>query len=257
LFLFISTPSDWPQQGVIEIRNLHVRYREGLDFVLRGITATINSNEKIGIVGRTGAGKSSVFLALFRLIEAASGSIIIDNIDISKIKLSDLRSRLAIIPQDPVLFTGTIRSNLDPLNEHEDSEVWEALESIHMHAAISALPNKLESVVVENGDNFSVGERQLLCLGRALLRKAKILLMDEATASVDVETDEIIQQTIKEKCVDATVLTIAHRINTILESDRVMVLDQGQVAEFDTPAKLVADTSSIFYSLLQESRKNA
>jgi ABC-type multidrug transport system fused ATPase/permease subunit len=250
-----SIPVGWPHAGEIQLNNVKLRYRTGLDLVLHGITATIHPREKIGIVGRTGAGKSSLFLALFRMVEAAEGSIYIDKVNIAKIGLSDLRSRLAIIPQDPTLFIGTVRSNLDPFGEHSDAEVWDTLESIYMKDAIVNLPEKLEAPVVENGDNFSVGQRQLLCLGRALLRKSKILLMDEATASVDMETDELIQKTIREKFKDMTVLTIAHRINTILDASRVMVLERGLIAEFDTPETLANDTSSIFYSLLQESKK--
>eukprot|EP00026_Physarum_polycephalum_P000614 Phypoly_transcript_00615.p1 GENE.Phypoly_transcript_00615~~Phypoly_transcript_00615.p1 ORF type:complete len:1444 (+),score=207.64 Phypoly_transcript_00615:19-4350(+) len=253
----VSTSSSWPEYGGIEIKNLKVRYREGLDLVLSGVNASIKPHEKIGIVGRTGAGKSSLFLALFRMVEAYKGTIIIDGINIAKIGLAILRSRLAIIPQDPVLFTGTIRSNLDPFDNFQDTEIWDVLEGIQLKSAIEKMPNKLDSLVVENGDNFSVGQRQLFCLGRALLRKAKILLMDEATASVDIETDALIQKTIREKCKDVTVLTIAHRINTILDSDRVMVLDKGQVIEFDTPTNLSSNPNSIFYSLLQESRKNS
>eukprot|EP00026_Physarum_polycephalum_P000551 Phypoly_transcript_00552.p1 GENE.Phypoly_transcript_00552~~Phypoly_transcript_00552.p1 ORF type:complete len:1441 (-),score=206.09 Phypoly_transcript_00552:79-4401(-) len=249
-------PENWPEKGEIVFQDFCVRYREGLGLVLKGITAKINPSEKIGIVGRTGAGKSSMLLALFRLVEAASGAIYIDSIDISKIGLADLRSRMAIIPQDPVLFTGTVRSNMDPFEHCTDTEIWNVLESVHMKYAIEILPGKLDCLVQENGDNFSVGQRQLLCLGRALLRKAKILLLDEATASVDIETDALIQRTIREKFVENTVLTIAHRINTILDSDRVMVLDHGRVVEFDTPQELSNNPNSIFYSLLQESQKN-
>eukprot|EP00026_Physarum_polycephalum_P000168 Phypoly_transcript_00168.p1 GENE.Phypoly_transcript_00168~~Phypoly_transcript_00168.p1 ORF type:complete len:1453 (+),score=233.55 Phypoly_transcript_00168:484-4359(+) len=252
----VSTPKNWPSRGEIAIQDLVIRYREGLTPVLKAVTAKIKSSEKIGIVGRTGAGKSSLFLALFRLVEPTNGAIYIDDVNIAKVKLSTLRSRLAIIPQDPVLFTGTIRSNLDPFNEYPDAELWDAINTVHLRGAIEKLPNRLDSDVVENGENFSVGERQLLCLGRALLRKAKILLMDEATASVDVETDDLIQRTIREKCKDVTVLTIAHRINTILDSDRVMVLDKGHIVEFDTPTVLANDPATIFYSLLQESKKN-
>eukprot|EP00026_Physarum_polycephalum_P000567 Phypoly_transcript_00568.p1 GENE.Phypoly_transcript_00568~~Phypoly_transcript_00568.p1 ORF type:complete len:1446 (+),score=231.52 Phypoly_transcript_00568:83-4339(+) len=252
----VSVPNDWPSEGEIRFQDLDVRYRQGLDLALRGLTITINPREKIGVVGRTGAGKSSMLLALFRMVEADRGAIYIDKINIAKIGLSTLRSRLAIIPQDPVLFTGTIRSNLDPFNQYHDAEIWDVLESIQMKSVIEKLPEKLESVIVENGDNFSVGQRQLFCLGRALLRKAKILLMDEATASVDVETDFLIQQTIREKCKDVTVLTIAHRINTIMDSDRVMVLDKGKIAEFDAPTTLAHDPKSIFHSLLHESKKN-
>eukprot|EP00026_Physarum_polycephalum_P008777 Phypoly_transcript_08878.p1 GENE.Phypoly_transcript_08878~~Phypoly_transcript_08878.p1 ORF type:complete len:352 (-),score=56.36 Phypoly_transcript_08878:57-1112(-) len=247
-------PSDWPSAGEIRFENLKLRYRANLELVLHGVTATIKPREKIGIVGRTGAGKSSLFLGLFRIVEAAEGAIYIDGVDISKLGLSELRSKLAIIPQDPTLFIGTIRSNLDPFKLYSDEEVWQALDHIYMKDVVEKLPEKLDAPVTEGGDNFSVGQRQLLCLGRALMRNAKILLMDEATASVDMETDEKIQRTIRERFKNMTVLTIAHRINTILDSDRVMVMNKGLLEEFDTPGNLATRPDSIFYSLLQESK---
>eukprot|EP00026_Physarum_polycephalum_P000616 Phypoly_transcript_00617.p1 GENE.Phypoly_transcript_00617~~Phypoly_transcript_00617.p1 ORF type:complete len:1440 (+),score=150.89 Phypoly_transcript_00617:1-4320(+) len=249
-----SVPPEWPNEGTIEFNNLSLRYRAGLEPVLSGVTMTLKPREKIGIVGRTGAGKSSLFLALLRLVEAESGFIFIDGENIATVNLSTLRSRLAIIPQDPTLFTGTVRSNLDPADAYSDSRIWSALESVHMKEAIEQFPEGIHSSVVENGGNFSVGQRQLLCLGRALLRNSKILLMDEATASVDMETDELIQQTIQSACKNMTVLTIAHRINTVLHSDRILVMDHGRVAELDTPKNLSANEDSLFYSLLQESR---
>jgi len=225
--------------------------------VLKGVSAEIKPKEKIGIVGRTGAGKSSIMLALFRIVEPVEGTIFIDDVNIREIGLSDLRSKLAIIPQDPTLFTGTIRSNLDPTESHTDRDLWDALEAVYMKEAVTRMPQGLSSTVVENGENLSVGERQLMCLGRALLRESKILLMDEATASVDVETDALIQKTIREKFKDVTVITIAHRLNTILDSDRLIVMDHGKIVEFDTPQALADNENSLFHAMLEEHKNGA
>lgn len=199
-----------------------------------------------------GAGKSSLSLSLFRIVEAAKGSIFIDGVDISSLRLFDLRSRLTIIPQDPVLFAGTVRENLDPFGTHDDAELWQALQRSHLGEHITKMDGKLNAVVLEGGENFSVGQRQLICLARALLRKTTILVLDEATAAIDVETDSIIQETIRRQFADCTILTIAHRINTILDSDRILVLDKGSIAEFDSPIKLLQDDQSIFYSMAKE-----
>jgi len=250
-------PEDWPARGIIEFKDVQLRYREGLDLVLRGVSFSVKSKEKIGVVGRTGAGKSSLMLALFRLVELAGGKILIDGIDIAKIGLDDLRSKLSIIPQDPTLFTGTIRSNLDPFGRYSDHDIWQALADCHLKASVEALPNKLESPVSEFGENFSVGQRQLMCLGRAILCRAKILIMDEATAAVDFETDSLIQKTIRDQFKDVTVLTIAHRINTILDYDRILVLDRGKVAEYESPQILASDPKSVFYSLLNKSGRKS
>eukprot|EP01100_Stratorugosa_tubuloviscum_P002782 TRINITY_DN165_c0_g2_i1.p1 TRINITY_DN165_c0_g2~~TRINITY_DN165_c0_g2_i1.p1 ORF type:complete len:1466 (-),score=614.85 TRINITY_DN165_c0_g2_i1:64-4461(-) len=239
----------WPEKGVIQFDNYATRYRPGLDLVLKGVDFHVNAGEKIGIVGRTGAGKSSITLALFRIIESASGTIIIDGINVSEIGLFNLRSRLTIIPQDPVLFSGTIRSNLDPFNQHSDEELWRALASANLSNFINTLDAKLDAHVNQGGENFSVGQRQLICLGRALLRKTQILVLDEATAAIDVETDNIIQQTIRREFKDCTILTIAHRLNTIMDSDRILVLDKGVVAEFASPEQLLRTPTSLFYSL--------
>ncbi|EFA83154.1 ABC transporter C family protein [Heterostelium album PN500] len=227
--------SNWPDQGAIVFRNLWLAYREGLDPVLRGINCRIEPKNKIGIVGRTGAGKSSLTQALFRLVEPLDGTIEIDGINIRELGLNDLRSRIAIIPQDPVLFAGTVRSNLDPFNKYTDLQIWESLERAHLKTAIQELTGGIDSPVQENGENFSVGQRQLLCMGRALLKRAKIIVLDEATAAIDIETDALIQKTIRTEFADCTVLTIAHRINTIIDSDKVMVLDKGELIEFDSP----------------------
>ncbi|KAJ9547840.1 hypothetical protein OSB04_020383 [Centaurea solstitialis] len=212
----------------------------------------VSGGKKIGIVGRTGSGKSTLIQVLFRLIEPEGGRIIIDNIDISTIGLHDLRSRLSIIPQDPTLFEGTIRGNLDPLEEHSDQEVWEALDKSQLGDVVREKELKLNAPVLENGDNWSVGQRQLVSLGRALLKQARILVLDEATASVDSATDNLIQKIIRTEFKDCTVCTIAHRIPTVIDSDLVLVLSDGQVAEFDSPSRLLEDKFSMFYKLVTE-----
>ncbi|KAK8748976.1 hypothetical protein OTU49_015623, partial [Cherax quadricarinatus] len=243
---------EWPEAGVVEFNKYSTRYREGLDLVVRDINCKITKGEKIGIVGRTGAGKSSLTLALFRIIEAAGGNIVIDNVNISKIGLHDLRSRLTIIPQDPVLFSGTLQMNLDPFHKYDDAKVWSALEQSHLKEFVSGLPNGLQHQVSEGGENLSVGQRQLVCLARAILRKTRVLVLDEATAAVDLETDDLIQQTIRREFASCTVITIAHRLNTIMDSTRIVVLDRGEIKEFDTPATLLNNKNSIFYGLAKD-----
>lgn len=221
--------------------------------VLKGINFAARSQEKIGIVGRTGAGKSSLTLALFRLIESAGGKIVIDEIDISQIGLHSLRSRLTIIPQDPVLFSGSLRMNIDPFKTYPDHAIWMALEQSHLKTFVKGLTEGLDFKIQEGGENLSVGQRQLVCLARALLRKTKVLILDEATAAIDFETDDLIQDTIRTQFNDCTILTIAHRLNTIMDSDRIIVLDQGMIAEFDSPENLLANTNSIFYGMAKSS----
>uniref|UniRef100_A0A3B3WF06 ATP-binding cassette, sub-family C (CFTR/MRP), member 3 n=1 Tax=Poecilia mexicana TaxID=48701 RepID=A0A3B3WF06_9TELE len=245
-------PPEWPMQGNVEFNEYSVRYREGLDLVLRNITLSVKGGEKvIGIVGRTGAGKSSMTLCLFRLLEAAGGEITIDGVKISEIGLHDLRSKLTIIPQEPVLFSGTLRMNLDPFEKYSDDDVWKALEHSHLHKFVSNQPAKLDLECSEGGENLSVGQRQLVCLARALLRKTRILVLDEATAAIDLETDDLIQSTIRTQFEDCTVFTIAHRLNTIMDYTRVLVLDKGQIAEFDTPTNLISKRG-IFYGMAKD-----
>ncbi|KFP52290.1 Canalicular multispecific organic anion transporter 2, partial [Cathartes aura] len=246
-----SPPEDWPSKGELEFVNYSVRYRKGLDLVLKGLNLQVHGGEKIGIVGRTGAGKSSMTLCLFRILEAVKGEIKIDGVKISEIGLHDLRSRLTIIPQDPVLFSGTLRMNLDPFNKYSDEEIWKALELSHLKRFVSSQPSTLDYECSEGGENLSVGQRQLVCLARALLRKTRILILDEATAAIDLETDDLIQLTIRTQFEDCTVLTIAHRLNTIMDYTRVLVLDNGTIAEFDTPASLIA-SKGIFYSMAKD-----
>ncbi|XP_013781403.1 multidrug resistance-associated protein 1-like [Limulus polyphemus] len=242
----------WPRSGNVVFDNYTTRYREGLDLVLYGLSCNVHAGEKVGIVGRTGAGKSSLTLSLFRIIEAAGGSITIDGVDISKIGLHDLRSKLTIIPQDPVLFTGTLRMNLDPFGHYDDEAIWNSLELAHLKGFVSGLDAGLDHQVSEGGDNLSVGQRQLVCLARALLRKSKILVLDEATAAIDLETDDLIQATIRKEFRDSTVLTIAHRLNTVLDYDRIMVLDKGKIIEYDSPSDLLEDEQSVFYSMAKD-----
>ena len=246
-------PSNWPANGSIQFKQYSMRYREGLGLVLKSVNANIKGGEKIGIVGRTGSGKSSLTVALFRLVEPASGSIIIDGIDISKIGLHELRTKLTIIPQDPVLFSGTLRINLDPFQHHSDEDIWNALKLAHLHEFVNSLEAGLQNEIAEGGENMSIGQRQLICLARALLRKTKVLILDEATAAIDLETDDLIQATIRSEFKDCTILTIAHRLNTIMDYDRIMVLDNGSLIEFDSPKTLVEDQNSIFHSMVTKS----
>ena len=320
-------PSAWPQYGRIELRNVYMRYRAGLDPVLKGLTFTVESGHKVGVIGRTGAGKSSIFLALLRLVEIESGSVVIDGIDVSTLGLKDLRSRVSVIPQDPVLFTGTVRFNLDPFEQCSDDELREALSLAHVWKALvvmaeeaslrqarekekekaakeaadaedgdgaapvpAAVASKdsmnegllinagesfmalseakrenlrhsefyeeidpLDVEVEENGKNFSVGQRQLICMSRAIVRKSKILLLDEATSAVDPATDQMIQKTIREVFDDNTILTIAHRIDTILDYDRILIIDSGNVLEYDSPDRLLSNPNSKFSEIVEES----
>uniref|UniRef100_A0A8C3AEQ9 ATP-binding cassette, sub-family C (CFTR/MRP), member 3 n=1 Tax=Cyclopterus lumpus TaxID=8103 RepID=A0A8C3AEQ9_CYCLU len=244
-------PPEWPTEGNVEFHDYSVRYREGLDLVLKNLTLSVKGGEKIGIVGRTGAGKSSMTLCLFRLLEAAAGEITIDGVKISELGLHDLRSRLTIIPQEPVLFSGSLKMNLDPFEKYSDEEVWRALQQSHLHKFVSNQPAKLDLECSEGGENLSVGQRQLVCLARALLRKTRILILDEATAAVDLETDDLIQSTIRTQFEDCTVFTIAHRLNTIMDYTRVLVLDKGQIAEFDTPTNLLSQRG-VFYGMAKD-----
>ncbi|KAI3366042.1 hypothetical protein L3Q82_009871, partial [Scortum barcoo] len=247
-------PPDWPSKGLVTFDRVSFSYSDNGPLVLQNLKAMFRPKEKVGVVGRTGAGKSSLVSALFRLAEP-QGKIYIDGVLTSEIGLHDLRQKMSIIPQDPVLFTGSMRKNLDPFNEHTDEELWNALEEVQLKSVVEELPGKLETVLAESGSNFSVGQRQLVCLARAVLRKNRILIIDEATANVDPRTDELIQKTIRDKFRECTVLTIAHRLNTIIDSDRILILDAGKIDAYDEPYTLLQDPEGIFYKMVQQTGK--
>ncbi|XP_027166717.1 ABC transporter C family member 14-like [Coffea eugenioides] len=242
---------EWPNKGNVELIDLQVRYRTNTPLVIKGITLSIKGGEKIGVVGRTGGGKSTLIQVFFRLVEPSGGRIIIDGIDISTLGLHDLRSRFGIIPQEPVLFEGTVRSNIDPIGQYSDEEIWKSLERCQLKEVVAAKPDKLDSLVVDNGENWSVGQRQLLCLGRVMLKRSKLLFMDEATASVDSQTDGVIQKIIREDFSSRTIISIAHRIPTVMDCDRVLVIDAGKAKEFDKPSSLL-EKPSLFGALVEE-----
>uniref|UniRef100_A0A8C9H2B1 ATP binding cassette subfamily C member 10 n=1 Tax=Piliocolobus tephrosceles TaxID=591936 RepID=A0A8C9H2B1_9PRIM len=246
--------TSWLTQGSVEFQDVVLAYRPGLPNALDGVTFCVQPGEKLGIVGRTGSGKSSLLLVLFRLLEPSSGRVLLDGVDISQLELAQLRSQLAIIPQEPFLFSGTVRENLDPRGLHKDRALWQALEQCHLSEVITSMGG-LDGELGEGGRSLSLGQRQLLCLARALLTDAKILCIDEATASVDQKTDQLLQQTICKRFANKTVLTVAHRLNTILNSDRVLVLQAGRVVELDSPATLRNQPHSLFQQLLQSSQQ--
>eukprot|EP01138_Halocafeteria_seosinensis_P001293 gb/GECG01001326.1/.p1 GENE.gb/GECG01001326.1/~~gb/GECG01001326.1/.p1 ORF type:complete len:1688 (+),score=180.73 gb/GECG01001326.1/:1-5064(+) len=253
----VGVDQTWPQKGEVSVRDLSLAYRRDGDYVLHDISFKIRGCEKVGICGRTGAGKSSLVSALYRLADVQEGTITIDGIDIRTIPLNVLRSRISIIPQDPTLFSGTLRRNLDPLERHSDAEIWRALSQVSLEEPVRKANEQLNSPVSEGGENWSDGQRQLICMARALLRNSKIIILDEATASVDVESDAILQQTIRNQFKNNTVITIAHRVHTILDSDRVMVLDDGEIAEFDSPSRLLSKSGSLFSELMKSSKQAA
>ncbi|CAK4207507.1 unnamed protein product [Aphanomyces euteiches] len=245
----VVAPAQWPAQGTISFESYSMRYRDHLDLVLRDVSFVANSGEKVGICGRTGSGKSSLMAALFRMVEAATGCIKIDGIDISQVNLHALRSRLTIIPQDPVLFSGSLRFNIDPSKQVADADLWNVLKKVHL---ADCLEGGLDFQVAEKGSNLSVGQRQLLCIARALLRQSRVVVLDEATANIDLESDRLIQQTIKECFRDVTMLIIAHRLDTIIDSDRILVMDRGSVIEYDSPQVLLAKEGGAFAELAKQ-----
>ncbi|KAI2473981.1 ATP binding cassette (ABC) transporter subfamily C member [Diabrotica virgifera virgifera] len=250
----IEPPKTWPHAGEIQFDNMSLYYTTDDPPVLKNLSFTIKPSEKIGIVGRTGAGKSSLIQALFRLTHI-EGRILVDDFDTKKISLKVLRSKISIIPQEPVLFSGTLRNNLDPFDEYTDEALWNALEEVELKQAVEELPAGLANKMAEGGTNFSVGQRQLVCLARAIVGNNKILVLDEATANVDPYTDALIQKTIRKKFANCTVLTIAHRLNTIMDSDKVLVMDAGQAVEFDHPFTLLQNINGVFYSLVMQTGK--
>lgn len=239
----------WPESGVIEFNSVSMSYSKESPYVLKNLNFNLKCNDKVGIVGRTGAGKSSLIAALF-LLNDIEGDIIIDEISTKRINLQHLRSNISIIPQEPVLFSNSLRKNLDPFEEYPDSDLWGALEEVELKQVVADLSNGLEHQLAEGGSNFSVGQRQLLCLARAVIRKNKILVMDEATANVDNETDELIQKTIRRKFAGCTVLTIAHRLHTVMDCDKVLVMDGGCMAEYGHPYQLLQDKDGVFCNLV-------
>ncbi|KAI8379596.1 P-loop containing nucleoside triphosphate hydrolase protein [Radiomyces spectabilis] len=261
----VRPPAAWPAEGSIEVQDLEVRYAADLDPVLRGLSFSINPREKIGVVGRTGSGKSTLALSFFRFVEATKGRILIDNIDIKHLGTEDLRANLTIIPQDPTLFSGTLRSNMDPFDQFTDEDIFMALRRVHLLPTGNAVDEvelsgvnsnvfkDLDTPVSEGGKNFSQGQRQLLCLARALLKRTRIVLMDEATASVDFDTDKAIQKTIATEFADCTILCIAHRLHTVIEYDRILVLDQGKIVEFASPLELIKNVESVFFRMCKNS----
>uniref|UniRef100_A0A1A8N8X7 ATP-binding cassette, sub-family C (CFTR/MRP), member 8 n=1 Tax=Nothobranchius rachovii TaxID=451742 RepID=A0A1A8N8X7_9TELE len=251
LLTVAQVPDGWPRQGEIKIQNLSVRYDTTLKAVLKNVNAHVSPGQKVGICGRTGSGKSSFSLAFFRMVDMFEGRIVIDNIDISKLPLQTLRSRLSIILQDPILFSGTIRFNLDPEMKATDEMLWEALEIAQLKSVVKALPGGLDATVTEGGENFSQGQRQLFCLARAFVRKSSILIMDEATASIDMATESILQKVVMTAFADRTVVTIAHRVHTILNADLVIVMKRGIILEYDTPQALLDREDSIFASFVR------
>jgi len=248
-----SKHPDWPVHGSIECDSICVRYRASLPPSLKGATFSVKSGQRIGVVGRTGAGKSTLAQALFRLLEAESGKIVIDGVDISKLGLHKLRTQMSVIPQSPILFNGcTIRENLDPFGMYDDSDIWDALRNVQMEAPIKDLTGELSSMVAEGGSNFSVGQRQLLCLARAILRKNKILVLDEPTANVDSMTDKLLQEAVARSFGFATILAIAHRLDTVIDYDQILVLGDGKVLEYGPPAELLEKEGGVFLSMVNE-----
>lgn len=248
-------PSSWPSEGNIEFDEYSMRYRPELPLVLKEVSVTIKGGERVGVVGRTGAGKSSLTLGLFRILESSAGAIKIDGVDISTIGLNDLRKAISIIPQDPQLFEGSLRSNIDPTDTASDADIWTALEHAHLKDhVLQHMGGTLDAEISEGGGNLSAGQRQLVCFARALLRRTKILVLDEATSSIDLETDAAVQQILRgPDFAGVTTITIAHRINTIMDSDKVLVMASGEVKEFASPEELLRNPLSLFYSLVQES----
>lgn len=237
---------NWPNEGTMEYENVSLTYNNK-EMVLKNLSFKLNAKEKIGIVGRTGAGKSSILISLFRLYDW-QGNIRIDGVDLKELSLRFLRRSLAIIPQDPILFSGTIRTNLDPFNELKDEDLWRVIEKINLKGSII----NLNMITSGSHSTFSSGEKQLICLARAILTKAKIVILDEATANMDRETDALLNNCIKENFSDCTMLTIAHRLESILECDKVMVLERGRLKEFESPSILLSNKNGHFYKMVEQ-----
>ncbi|CEF71103.1 ATP-binding cassette sub-family C member 8 [Strongyloides ratti] len=245
---------NWPNNGEIIFKNYSMKYRSNLDLVLKNINIHIKGGERVGLIGRTGSGKSSLTLALFRIIDPIDGNIFIDGVDIAKVSLHNLRNHITIIPQDPVVFSGTIRFNLDPFNNYSDSQIWLSLEKSNLKDFFYSKNEGLDFIISESGSNLSVGTCQLICLARAILRKSKIIVLDEATSAIDYHTDQLIQNTIKNEFLSSTVIAIAHRLNTVMNYDKIIVLNEGKIVEFDTPSNLLKNHDSLFFSMIQSGK---
>jgi len=247
----------WPSHGGIKFSRFSMAYRVGLPNVLADVSLKIRPEERVGICGRTGAGKSSFLTALLRLNDYHKGKIWIDGLDIHAIGLADLRGAMSVIPQESTMFLGTVRFNIDPAEVHTDDKIWEAIRLVGLKSVVGSMPGKLDTHIAEDGSNLSQGQRQLFCVARAILRRSKIVLLDEATASVDVESDTNLQRVLRTVFQGCTMLTIAHRIHTISDSDRILVFDKGRVAEFDPPEALMKRPESIYRSLVMQTTKTS
>jgi ABC-type multidrug transport system fused ATPase/permease subunit len=249
------TPSElaaWPATGDLRFDHVCLRYFPGGPLALRGVSFCIRSGEKVGVVGRTGSGKTTLLMALFRMLELSAGRVLLGGVDICRAPLRDLRRRVAIIPQEPVMFKGTVRSNLDPFGGCSDGELWHALSLVHLKAAVAELPGGLDAPVAEGGANFSLGRRQLVCMARCVLRRTKLLVLDEATAAMDLHTDALVQRAVRKAFAERTTLTIAHRLDTIIHSTRVLAMARGEVVEFGEPKALLGDGGSMFSRLVED-----
>lgn len=244
--------ANWPATGDLVFDRVCLRYFPGGPLALKNVSFHATNGEKVGVVGRTGSGKTTLLMALFRMLDIAGGRIVIDGLDIASLPLREVRKRISIIPQEPVMFKGTVRSNLDPFAEASDNELWHALALVHMKQAVADLPGGLDGPVLEGGSNFSLGQKQLICMARCVLKKSHILVLDEATAAMDLQTDVLIQRTIRRVFKERTTLTIAHRLDTIIFSDKILAMGQGQVKEFDTPNTLLSNHRSMFNKLVED-----
>jgi ATP-binding cassette subfamily C (CFTR/MRP) protein 4 len=247
----LNVSPDWPLEGSIHFQDVCLTYENSTNETLIEINCEIKGGERVGIVGRTGAGKSSLLAVLFRM-HRFKGRVTIDGTDITTIPLHELRRNISIIPQESIAFMGSVRTNLDPFSEHSDDRLWEVLEEVQLKDAVMEMPGRLDYELSESGSNLSAGQRQLICLSRAILRRSRILVLDEATANVDHRTDSLIQTAIRHHFQTSTLLTIAHRLNTIIDCHRVMVLDSGRIQEFDRPYLLLQNTNGMFYKLVQQ-----
>mmetsp|Transcript_79417 Transcript_79417/g.138641 ORF Transcript_79417/g.138641 Transcript_79417/m.138641 type:complete len:352 (+) Transcript_79417:1-1056(+) len=248
---------EWINDGELKMSDIRMRYAQDLPIVLDGVSFEARPGQKVAIVGRTGSGKSSLILVVFRMVQLEGGSVHIGSSDISKLTLPALRGNLGIIPQDCWMFSGTLRSNLDVASAYTDEQLWDALKLVQLEEQVKAFEDGLDHEVQEKGDNISMGTRQLLCLARVLLKKPKLIFMDEATASVDVKTDLVVQQTIRKSFSESTIVTIAHRLNTIIDFDRVAVMNFGKLVEYDSPHSLLSKADGHFTSLVRDSGNEA